>query len=223
MHHISWAPIAPLLLLLVGAGCARAAPPTAPSVAQVASREPIALRTESREQRAQRVWCEYLDALYRRATSRDVRWSHHEECLHAPSTASPAMLERTATCARRALDGLAGDPFTPAYAEAGRRCGSEALDASALAGPALEPFLQAICKRAETCDSMAYAECRAAIAPRLAARLGRAIGALNDASQARLAACLAHAACDEPMGDRLSGCVEPIMENLLWLPPGKDR
>lgn len=223
MYHNSWALVAPLLPLLVGAGCARPALPATSVRARVASRGPVSLTTttEGAQQRAQRTWCEYLDVLHRRATQKDVRWSHHGECLRETSTASPVMLERTAACARRALDGVTGDPFTPAYAEAVRRCGSEALDASALSDPELEPFLAAICRRAEACDSMPYASCRAAIEPPLTTRLGRAIGALNDPSRARLRACISGAACNAPMGDRLSACVEPIMEKLLWLPPGR--
>lgn len=205
---------------LVACGCARTPVSTGPRVA-LAPATPIALG--SAQQRAQRAWCDYLDLLHRRAVAPGTTWPHHEACLREASNASPEMLERTASCARAALDGFEGDPLNAEYAAEVRRCGSEALDASALSESDIQPFLEAVCARAATCDGTPIDACRAAISARVSARLGRAIGAVNEASRARLRACFEQAACDSDMGDRLSGCVEPIMEKLLWLPPSRDR
>lgn len=205
-----------------GAGCAR--PPKSPKPPAVAERtthvdvRKVAAAADPAQQRAQEAWCAYLDLLYHRATQVDSPWARRSECLGQRSTASPVMLERTASCARRALERFDGDPLTAAYAAEVRRCGAEALDAGTLSAAELEPWLDAICKRAETCDKAPYAECRASIATRITERLGRAIGALNDQSRERIRACITQAACSSSMGDRLGGCVEPVMDRLLWVP-----
>jgi len=217
-----------LALVIVAAGCAHApnapavrapaAPPARASATPAAVAE--ALVEAHAQVRAQRVWCTYLDTLYRRASHDGSPWPHRDECLANTSNASPEMLERTATCSRRALDGFTGDPLTPEYAALVHRCGADALDSVALALGELDPFLEIVCRRAETCDATPYDECRAALAPRVMTRLGRAIGAINQGNRARLRTCLRTVGCEVRIGDRLSGCIEPIMDKLLWLPGG---
>jgi hypothetical protein len=220
------------LLVLVAAGCAPPAPAASCAVAAVppvvvapASRPAPAPATgdETPERRAQRAWCGYLDVLFRRASRDDTPWPHREACLAQTSNAAPRMLEHTASCSQHALDGFAGDPLTPAYAALVKRCGVEALDATALAPAELSPFVDVVCQRAQACDGTPYADCRAAIASPLGARLGRAIGALNDESRARLRVCLGAVGCEVQLGDRLAGCLEPIMDKLLWLPPSREE
>jgi hypothetical protein len=46
------------------------------------------------------------------------------------------------------------------------------------------------------------------------------VGTLNDPSRARLRACLDSVGCEVPLGERITGCLEPIMDKLLWLPAG---
>lgn len=213
-------------IALASVGCARTEPaPKPPTVAARATHVDVKKgpAVDPAQQRAQAAWCSYLDLLYHRATQVDAPWSRRSECLGQVSTASPTMLEKTASCARRALEGFQGDPLTAAYAAEVRRCGSEALDACALSDAELQPFLTAICKRAETCDKAPYDECRASIAQRITERLGRAIGAVNDTSRERIRACIADAPCSSSMGERLAGCVEPVMEHLLWMPGDDDR
>ncbi|APR83077.1 Hypothetical protein A7982_08426 [Minicystis rosea] len=221
-----------LAIVLVAAGCGHAkesapvaaAPAPAPRAASPAVPAPAPAPTvddAAADRRAQRAWCDYLDALYKRASDEGKPWPHRDECLAQTSNASPAMLEHTAACSQRALDSFKGDPLTPEYAALVRRCGVEALDAGALSVAALEPYLDIVCRRAETCDQTPYKDCREAMEPRVAGRLGRAIGALNQTSRTRLRECLSTIGCEVPMGDRLSGCIEPIMEKLLWLPAGR--
>jgi hypothetical protein len=215
-----------LALGLAAAGCGHAPPPPPPAQPQAVPAPPRAQapRPEpptnvAAQARAQHAWCDYLDALYQRASKEGGTWSRRDECMASTSTASPEMLERTATCSREALDSFTGDPLTSEYAERVRKCGREALDSVALSPDEIEPYLEAVCRRAETCDQTPYTECRAALTPRLTQRLGRTIGAINHESRARLRECLATVGCEVPIGDRLSGCIEPIMDKLLWLPP----
>ncbi|MFT3766726.1 MAG: hypothetical protein QM820_14610 [Minicystis sp.] len=220
-----------IALVAVGCGHNEAAPPArapvapAPRAAQAPAASPVLeeIPGETAEHHAQRAWCSYLDALFQRATTNRGVWPRRAECIAATSNASPAMLEHTASCSQKALDEFKGDPLTPEYAALVRRCGVEALDAGALSFEALDPYLEIVCRRAETCDQTPYKECRAGLAPRVASRLGRAIGAINEASRTRLRACLDTVGCEVPIGDRLSGCIEPIMDKLLWLPPGSDE
>lgn len=209
------------------AGCgaaarpAKAPPPPQPKVETPRVAE--ARSSAGAQAEAQRAWCGYLDALFRRASNDAHPWPHREACLAATSTASPAMLVRTAECSRRALDTFDGDPLTPAYAAMVRRCGVEALDAGALDAAGLDPFLDAVCRRAAACDGTPYDVCRGAMPPHALGKLGRAIGAINEPSRARLHVCLNAVGCEVPLEDRLSGCLDPIMEKLLWLPPGSEE
>jgi hypothetical protein len=167
--------------------------------------------------RAQQQWCGYLEALYRRVTTDGTPWPRLGDCLAQGSTASVAMLEHTAACSRKALDGFEGDPLTDAYAQEVRRCGAEALEASTLSQPEIEPFTSVICKRAAACGTQDYAPCLADFEGPLGAKLRRAVGAINDESRVRLAACLEAAACQDAT-TQIAGCLEPIMDRLLWLP-----
>lgn len=220
---------APLVAALCASSCASpASPPRAPAIAAAGTARAdasarVADAPRSAPARAQRSWCGYLERLYQRATEKSAPWPRHAECLEQRSNASAEMLERTATCADRALTAFTGDPISAEYAAEVRRCGSEALDALALGPAALEPFLEAICRRAQTCDGAPYDDCRAGLAPPVAARLGRAIGALGDASRARLLTCIGASECSDTMGERLTGCLEPIMERLLWLPTPREH
>lgn len=224
MRHIASRPPC-LLLLLVAPGCAvlppAAATTSAPPPAVKAAAPPAPATSENPDRHAQRVWCGYLDALYRRAG--DGRpWPRHGECLANHSNASPSMLERTASCSRHALDNLPGDPLTPEHALAVKRCGIAAIEASSLSEGETEPYLETLCRRAERCEAASYGECRSLLHGAASARLGRALGALNEGSRARIRTCLGEDACDTSFGERITTCVEPIMEGLLWLPEDSD-
>jgi hypothetical protein len=225
MFHKTIGPAHGLFALALVAACSpsKVREPAVPAarVAQTAPNNEGAV-VESAQRKAQRAWCAYLEALYVRAASDGSPWKHRDECLSHESNASPEMLERTASCSKRALDAFDGDPLTPAYAAEVRRCGVEALDASALGNEEIEPFLSALCRRAEACGDGKYAECREGLASHVSERLGRALGAINQPSRMRLRTCLGVAACSSSMAERLSGCIEPIMDDLLWLPASHD-
>ncbi len=167
--------------------------------------------------RAQKSWCTYLDALYQRATHDGSRWSQLDECSAQTSSAAPEMLERTAACSREALDGFDGDPFTPAYAAAVKRCGSTVLESLALQPEEVEPYVAAICERATACSAMTPGDCRADVSVRMGKRLGRALGALNAESRLTIRKCLQAAECQD-VGDQISTCLEPVLDRLLWTP-----
>jgi hypothetical protein len=225
-------PAIPFLALSIAAaiGCARpaaklAAQPAVRSTARVAQAETVAADSPggTPQERAQRSWCSYLEALYGRSTRDGTSWGRFDECVAHLSTASPIMLQHTADCSRKALDGIEGDPLTAEYAGQVRRCGTEAIEAAAVTVEELEPLVVTLCERAVACGSGTYADCRIALDARMETRLGRAVGAINVASRDALRTCLKSAACDEPMSERVTGCLEPIMDRLLWLPPGAER
>jgi hypothetical protein len=231
MHPRS--PIRPLLALVVvvtiSPGCGgRTPPPVVPTPRKHPVQTAASPAFESNvadpvgegapaQTKAQQSWCAYLEALYQRASGDGTRWSKLGECLAEGSTASVGMLERTAACSHKALDGFAGDPFTDAYAQEVRRCGAEALEATALSEQELEPFTSALCRRAVACGTAEYAPCLADFDGSLGSKLRRAIGAINVESRARLRACLEASAC-EGVASQMSSCLEPIMDRLLWLP-----
>jgi hypothetical protein len=230
MNHTK--PLALLALTLAGtavsAACSR--PPVTPADSKpAASLTPPVARAPAREeeaaqqQRAQGAWCSYLDALYRRVTHDGTAWPRLDECRAHTSTAAPAMLERTAECSRRALDGYTGDPLGDGYADAVRRCGVEAIDAVTLGGADLEPFVEVLCQRVSACGGSGQTDCRATLRARASERLGRAIGSINAASRARLRRCLEVASCDQDLSEWVGGCIDPIMDRLLWLPPDRDE
>src|SRR5262245_30987684 len=109
----------PALMLVAGAmvvGCGGSGPSRPPKAAQatVTAAEKAEV-VEAREQRdAQRSWCDYLRALYLRASEGGATaWPRYEQCLEVTTTAAPKMLKRTAECSLAALLRFEGDPFTP--------------------------------------------------------------------------------------------------------------
>ncbi|HRI71280.1 MAG TPA: hypothetical protein PK156_43905 [Polyangium sp.] len=204
-------------------GCT-SAPPSNPSSAQCRA---VPLQTEeaqifvestdSLEQReAQRAWCEYLDALHRRAgTSRAMPGL--EKCLQARTYAAPKMLRQTARCSRVALEQFDGDPFTREYAAAVARCGAEALDACEAANADVVPVMATICSSVARCSDSNVTECSALLEGRLKIHLSRAIGAMNEQGRDVFQNCLQKMTCNDVAG-QVVACLEPIMEGLLWLP-----
>jgi hypothetical protein len=212
------APAALSAVVLVGCAAKAHAPPSAPAAAPASTEEDRALRAETEEQRAaQKVWCNYLQALYVRSTGATAPWPRFSQCAAATTTAAPEMLRRTADCSKRALDGFRGDPFTPEYALLVGRCGNEAIDSLAASERDVAPYVAAICSRANVCGGVDVDDCRDRIGAGLGPHLERAVGAMNRKGRARLRACLRTAACSD-LGSQVSSCLEPIMEDLLWLP-----
>jgi len=177
-----------------------------------------AAAAESQEQMdAQRTWCEYLDALHRRAGSPSAAMPSFQKCMEARTYAAPKMLRQTATCSRQALEKFDGDPFTREYAAAVARCGSEALDASEAPRSDLEPFLSTICSNVSRCGDAEADECMTTLEGGMKVHLSRAVGALNDRGRAAFQTCLKHLSCGD-LGSQIVECLEPIMDGLLWLP-----
>jgi len=206
-----------------GAGCHRqppaasvAAAPATPSTSEAPFESQVPLAAGA-QVRAQKSWCTYLDALYHRATHDGAHWPQLGECSAQTSTAAPEMLERTAACSQEALEGFDGDPFTPAYAAAVKRCGSTVLESLALQPAEVEPYVAVICERASTCGAAAPADCRADVSVRMGKRLARALGALNAASRLTVRECLQTAECQD-VGDQIATCLEPVLDRLLWTP-----
>ncbi len=207
----------------VAAGCGGAAKPAPPQTAKApkAARSPT---FESREstaspeaQGAQLAWCNYLEALYRRATAHGDAWDQRDACLRHTSSATPEMLQRTAACSQQALEGFSGDPFTPAYAAAVRRCGTDIIEALTVPTAELDPYITTLCERASSCGPSDAVACRAEVGERYGKKLGRAVGILNDDSRIELRRCLQNAACGD-MTDQISTCLEPLLDRLLWTP-----
>jgi hypothetical protein len=167
--------------------------------------------------RAQHAWCAYLEALYHRAVMNGSAWDQLNKCNTEGSNASPEILERTAACSQKALDDFSGDPFTDAYAAEVKRCGTAALEATALEPDAVEPYITLACQRASACGKETLAECQTELTARLGHRLGLAIGALNGQSRIAVRRCLQTAAC-AGAEDQLSTCLDPLLDKLLWTP-----
>jgi hypothetical protein len=167
--------------------------------------------------RAQHAWCSYLEALYHRAVKDGSTWDQLRKCNTETSNASPEILERTAACSRKALDDFRGDPFTDAYAAEVKRCGTAALETTALDPDEVEPYLALACQRAAACGNGSLAECQAELTSRLGHRLCLAIGALNGPSRIGVRHCLQNASCASGE-DVLSSCLDPVLDKLLWTP-----
>jgi hypothetical protein len=128
------------------------------------------------------------------------------------------MLRRTAKCSMAALATFEGDPLTPAYAAEVRRCGAEALDAVAASKADVELLVSAMCERAQACGETNDVDCRARmLSSQNGSRLGRALGAISGPSREALRACVSRAPCAD-LDVLVEKCLEPIMEQLLWLP-----
>ncbi|AUX47127.1 hypothetical protein SOCE26_086390 [Sorangium cellulosum] len=222
--------VASLVSALLAAGCGGAPPavPARPAVAaapaQPAPQAPdgqqgASEQSERREQReAQRAWCVYLQALHQRATDRAESWPKFEECTRSTTMASPSMLRATAECSLSALRRFDGDPFTAAYAAEVSRCGSEAMSATSLARAELAPFMAVLCSRAAGCGDLDYHACRQSLEAGIGPQLERAIGAMNRRGRQEVRACFGKLACGGDLGPQISACLEPVMDDLLWLP-----
>ncbi|MGK3999786.1 hypothetical protein [Sorangium sp. So ce1024] len=216
---------ASLLAAALAPGCGGSPPPAA-AVSAPARPAPEArgapARTatvEQREQReAQRAWCVYLEELYERATERASGWPKFEECTQRTTMASPRMLRATSECSLAALRRFDGDPFTPAYAEEVSRCGAEAMTATTLPRADLAPYLAVLCGRIAGCGDLDYDTCRQTLEDGLGPQLERAIGAMNSRGRHEVRACFGKLACGGDLGPQISACLEPIMDDLLWLP-----
>jgi len=202
-------------------GC-KSAPATNPSSQQ----RPVAVPrvtespadAESFEQKdAQRAWCEYLDALHRRAATPAAPLPTFQRCLEAHTYAAPKMLRQTARCSHEALDKFDGDPFTREYAATVAHCGSTALDACEAKRVELEPFMLTICSSIDRCGDSEYTQCMTTLDGGLKVHLSRAVGALNDRGRQAFQTCLKEIGCGD-VGSQIIQCLEPIMEGLLWLP-----
>jgi hypothetical protein len=216
------------LVIVLTVGCAAPRAPAAAVRPDSVRTAPVALAPAPRsgpssdreaidQKRAQHVWCEYLQALYLRVTAGALGWPRLAECDAVKSTASPEVLTQTAECALHALNTFEGDPFTAAYAGEVSRCGVAALNAAAARSVEIEPFVGAICSRAVACGEATDLECRESFSPVLVLNLERAIGAMNRGGREQLRACLRATSCEALQG-RISTCLEPILDQLLWLP-----
>jgi hypothetical protein len=152
-------------------------------------------------------------------------WAQLERCNAATATGAPELLVRTATCSQQALDGIEGDPFTAAYAAEVKRCGTTALEDMALSPAELDRFISLACRAAPACGQGEVDGCRSDVTARLGKRLGRAVGALNAESRIALRRCLqapvptgAVAPACESAEDRIAGCLDPMLDRLLWTP-----
>jgi len=196
-----------------------AAPAGAPAArAAAATPEQQGEEAEARDLRdAQRAWCSYLQALYLRADDTATSWPRYQQCAEATTMASPAMLRETADCSLLALQRFQGDPFTAEYAAEVSRCGVEAIEHATMSEADLAPFVTAICGRISSCEHIDPAECRQRLEAGLAPHLMRAIGSMNRRGRAQLRGCLSAVPCQD-ISEQISACIEPIMDDLLWLP-----
>jgi hypothetical protein len=180
-----------------------------------------AQRPASEEQEAadaQRAWCDYLQALYARASVGTGAWPRYAQCLKARTVAAPKMLRQTAECSHRALQAFQGDPFTVEYAAEVSRCGTQAIEMSEASGADLAPYIAAICGRVTSCEAgVDYAECRRGLEEGLGPHLRRAVGAVNERGREQLRACFSAVTCED-VGGQITACLEPLLDSLLWLP-----
>lgn len=160
----------------------------------------------------------YLEELYERATEQAKGWPKFEQCTQMTTMASPEMLRATSECSLAALRRFEGDPFTAAYAEEVSRCGSEAMTATTLPRSDLAPFMAVLCGRLAGCGDLDYHTCRQSLEDGLGPQLERAIGAMNSRGRQEVRACFGKLACGGDLGPQISACLEPIMDDLLWLP-----
>jgi hypothetical protein len=182
------------------------------------SKEELAAVAEAREQKeAQTAWCAYLAELYKRAAHGAASWPRYEQCTEVTTMAAPKMLKHTAECSLEALKTFNGDPFTPEYAGMVSRCGAEAVDQMTVTESELAPYVATICGRMTTCGQADYGQCREQLSLHVGQHLERAIGAINSKGRAQLRACLKSVACEDITG-QITGCLEPLMDGLLWLP-----
>ncbi|KYF63255.1 hypothetical protein [Sorangium cellulosum] len=218
--------VASLIAAALASGCGGSPPPAASAKATArpapAARDGQGARTAAVEQRAQReaqrAWCVYLEELYERASEQANGWPKFEECTQRTTMASPRMLRATSECSLAALRRFEGDPFTPAYAEEVSRCGAEAMTATSLPRSDLAPYMAVLCGRLAGCGDLDYATCRQSLEDGLGPQLERAIGAMNSRGRQEVRACFGKLACGGDLGPQISACLEPIMDDLLWLP-----
>ncbi|WP_437525803.1 hypothetical protein WME79_39645 [Sorangium sp. So ce726] len=217
---------ASLISAALASGCGGASPPavSAKAPARPAQASPDGqgapgASVEQREQReAQRAWCVYLEELYQRATEQAKGWPKFDQCTQMTTMASPKMLRATSECSLAALRRFEGDPFTAAYAEEVSRCGSDAMTATTLPRADLAPYMAVLCGRLAGCGDLDYDACRQSLEDGLGPQLERAIGAMNSRGRHEVRACFGKLACGGDLGPQISACLEPIMDDLLWLP-----
>ncbi|WP_437575725.1 hypothetical protein [Sorangium sp. So ce887] len=217
---------ASLISAALASGCGGSPPPAASAKAPARpapeardGRGERKATVEQRQQReAQRAWCVYLEELYERATEQAKGWPKFEQCTQMTTMASPAMLRATSECSLAALRRFEGDPFTAAYAQEVSRCGSEAMTATTLPRSDLAPFMAVLCGRLAGCGDLDYDTCRQSLEEGLGPQLERAIGAMNSRGRQEVRACFGKLACGGEFGPQISACLEPIMDDLLWLP-----
>lgn len=205
-------------------GCGGSAPKAAPKAAAPVAATPAptaapeASVSEVRDQKvAQVAWCDYLQDLYKRASTGATAWPRYTQCTEATTLASPKMLKQTADCSRAALQRFQGDPFTPEYAAQVSQCGADALERMQVSQAELAPFVATICGRMTTCGQVEYTQCRDNLQAGLGTHFERVIGAINTKGRTQLRSCLKTVTCQD-MATQITSCLEPLMDGLLWLP-----
>jgi hypothetical protein len=216
--HVVAAPLVGGALLL---GCGAASAPRADraGAADRGDSRDVAVSVEAAALREGRnAWCSYLQALYVRIRGAST-WPRFEECAKASTTASAPMMKNTAECSMRVLKDFPGDPGSAEFAALATKCVAEALDRGRVGDRELSSFVGANCGRAAACGEInqgAVGACELALTLRAGNDLQAVIGAISTPARGELHSCLASSSCRD--SDRMTSCLVPILDRLLWLP-----
>lgn len=161
---------------------------------------------------AQASWCQGLAKLSGNPTG----WEHMNACKGAFPTASAAFLKNMTKCFVTRHE-AAGD-----NAVDNSQIVSDCTDEATVNMPNDEAggreLIAARCARAERCEKVKAADCKAGIDKLEGAQRALITTRFNAAGQHDIASCLSSKSCSDNEEEAQDACYKPVSEKLLWFP-----
>ncbi len=159
---------------------------------------------------AQEEWCKSL------AGSAGASWEHMSACKGAYPAASGAYLKGMGKCFSERREAL-GDE-APDNTQLLSDCNDEVTVAIRHDEAAAKELVDARCQRAERCEKVPRAECKAAFTRLETAQQVMLSTRYNQGALHKIADCLVSSSCEEDEDAARDACYAPLSEKLLWFP-----
>lgn len=161
---------------------------------------------------AQGKWCQ---ALARMNGAPDT-WEHLADCKDAYPTASAAYLQGMTQCIVTRREAM-GDK-APDNSQIVQDCNDEVTVGMAADDAAGREVIDARCKRAERCEKVPAADCKAAIDKLQTSQRVLFTTTYNASALRTIAECLSSQGCSDNEEATRDACYKPAGDKLLWFP-----
>jgi hypothetical protein len=161
---------------------------------------------------AQAEWCQALAKL----NGAPDTWEHLSACKDVYPTASAAYLHGMTKCMVTRRE-AAGDK-APDQSQIIQDCNDEVTVTMTADEAETREVIDARCKRAERCEKVAVAECKAAVDKLQASQRALFTTTYNAGARHSIAECLSSKSCSDNEEEARDACYKPAADKLLWFP-----